>query len=148
MPETYSGKYTVVNKEKYKGNVHNVVYRSSWERSVMRWLDIVNGNVRWWNSEETIVPYVFNKRIHRYFLDFTICDTSNRIIIVEVKPKKQLDAPVKPTRTTKRYLRESLQYAVNQTKWKAATDYATRKGYSFEIWTEDVMKKMGIRIVT
>ena len=35
----YSGKYTVVNKEKYRGNPVEVVYRSHWEKLCFIWCD-------------------------------------------------------------------------------------------------------------
>ena len=36
---------------------------------------------------------------------------------------------------------------MNTSKWEYAIDYAHGRGWNFEIWTEDTLKAMGIRIV-
>ena len=147
---SYSGRYTVKNPKKYKGRVHEVVYRSLWERGVMTWLDVLNTkDVSWWNSEETVVPYVYNKKIHRYFIDFTICFTSGQIVLVEVKPNKETKEPSLPKsgRKTKKFIAEMVKYNINQTKWEAASKYAEKKGYVFQVWTENTLSSMGIRII-
>ncbi|CAH6634879.1 Head completion protein [Escherichia phage vB_Eco_TB34] len=36
---TYKGKYVPENKEKYKGDIRKITYRSSWERWIMQWLE-------------------------------------------------------------------------------------------------------------
>ena len=35
----YSGRYRVVNKQKYEGDYNAVSYRSLWERQVFKWCD-------------------------------------------------------------------------------------------------------------
>ena len=76
--KTYKGRYKPKNPEKYAGDVDNVVYRSGWERYVMKWcddsLDIVQ-----WMSEELVIPYICetDNRPHRYFMDFVIKYKSN-----------------------------------------------------------------------
>ena len=42
----YKGFYKVKNRNKYKGNPDNVIYRSSWELLVLKWLDN-NPSVIW-----------------------------------------------------------------------------------------------------
>ena len=69
----YSGRYKVVNVDKYKGDHTNVVYRSLWERHVFSWCDS-NPKVKKWSSEELIIPYYYDvdKKYHRYFPDLSL----------------------------------------------------------------------------
>ena len=53
---SYKGKYTIKNKSKYAGDSNKVVYRSLWERQAFRWCED-NPNIRFWNSEEVVIPY-------------------------------------------------------------------------------------------
>ena len=71
ITKTYKGFFKPKNPSKYKGNPDNIIYRSSWERQVMKWLD-ENTNVIEWQSEEVAVPYIspVDNRYHRYFPDF------------------------------------------------------------------------------
>ena len=61
--------------------------------------------------------------------------------LIEVKPKKQTKPPVKPKRQTKGYIREAYEYAKNQSKWKAATEYCLDRGWEFKVITE---KELGV----
>ena len=71
--ETYKGRYKVTNPKKYKGDLSEIVYRSSWELKFMRWCDF-NKSVLEWGSETTIIPYKspVDSKVHRYFVDFYI----------------------------------------------------------------------------
>ena len=46
----YSGKYKPLSPQKYKGNVSNIIYRSSWEKRFMIYCDktraVMNGVVK------------------------------------------------------------------------------------------------------
>ena len=91
---SYSGKFTPKNPQKYKGDPKNIIYRSSWEVKVMKYLDDHPG-VIWWGSEELVIPYwspVDNKK-HRYFPDFVAkIKQKNGMIktfVIEVKPEAQ-----------------------------------------------------------
>jgi hypothetical protein len=145
----YKGKYRVRNRDKYVGDADNVVYRSSWERAAIKWLDH-NPNIEYFAVEEIVVPYICetDRRVHRYFLDLWFKTTDGKTYIIEIKPKKETTPPKKPKRgSTRRYLSESLTYVKNQSKWKAATEFAKDKGWHFEIWTEDTLKGLGIKIL-
>ena len=67
--ETYKGRYRVANPKKYRGDIKEVVYRSSWELKFMKWCDY-NHNVLEWGSETTIIPYKspVDSKIHRYIV--------------------------------------------------------------------------------
>ena len=143
----YSGKYRPTNPRKYKGDPTNVIYRSLWERKFMQWCDL-NSNIMEWGSEEFFIPYrsPVDKRVHRYFPDFYIKVQENtgriKTYLIEVKPLKQTQKPKKPKRQTKSYLREVYEYAKNQAKWKAATEFCDDRMWEFKVMTE---KELGIK---
>lgn len=128
--------------EKYKGDVNNIVYRSGWEKRVMKWLD-TNINVTLWSSEEVVIPYrsPVDNRLHRYFVDFYVetlsKDGTKKVYLIEVKPAAQTQKPKSPKRQTKRYIQEVFTYGINQAKWDAARDYCNHKGWEFKILTEN-----------
>jgi len=144
---TYSGFFKPKNKNKYAGNPTNVIYRSLWERNVFRWCD-ENPQVLKWVSEEIVIPYYYplDKKYHRYFVDLKMT-TAAGTFLIEIKPKSQTVPPKKPSRQTQRYLTEAATYVKNQCKWKAAEEYAKDRGWEFHIWTEDVIRSMGIKIL-
>ena len=137
-----NGIYKPKHPEKYVGDVTNIVYRSSWEWKFMRWCDF-NPNVLKWQSEETIIPYICktDNKPHRYFVDFKLKvrtkDGSEKIYLVEVKPKSQTVPPVTPKRKTKSYNEAVMTYAKNISKWEYATKYCKERGYEFMLITEE-----------
>jgi len=138
----YRGKFTPRNPQKYEGDPTNIIYRSSWELRVMKYFDR-NENVLKWSSEETIVGYKspLDGQIHRYFVDFkfTVKDRQGNIItyLAEVKPKAQTKQPIPQKRKTKKYINEVHTWGVNQAKWEAARAYCKKRGWKFELITED-----------
>mgnify|MGYP003345805894 CR=1 FL=1 len=138
----YSGRFIPRNPQKYKGDHTNIIYRSSWELKVMKWLD-ENHQILQWGSEEIIIPYKspVDGRWHRYFPDFFVKvmqrDGQIKTTILEVKPKKQTVEPIKQQRKTKKYVTEVVTYGVNQAKWKYAEEYCLDRGWEFKIVTED-----------
>lgn len=139
---SYKGKYQLKNPSKYKGNPTLVIYRSLWERSYMKKLDL-NENILEWSSEEIALPYKspLDNRIHKYYPDFYVkerlSDGTIKKYIVEIKPKKQTKEPIVPKRKTKGYLYEVMEYAKNQAKWNSAREYCKDRGYEFKILTEE-----------
>jgi hypothetical protein len=139
----HQGKFHPRNPEKYKGDVNNIVYRSSWELKFMRYCDRKE-DILEWGSEEFFIPYFdpTTERVRRYFPDFymKIKESSGNIVryIVEVKPKKQT---IKPQRTVKKrnktYINEVLTYEKNKAKWKAAEQFCEDRLIKFMIITED-----------
>lgn len=141
----YKGKYTPKHPEKYKGDPTNIIWRSTWEVRVMKQLD-ENPNVLWWGSEELFIRYYspIDNKIHRYFPDFVVKvkkkDDTVMTYLIEVKPEAQTKPP-KQKKKTRRYLEESKTYIINQSKWKAATEFCKEHGWQFKILTE---KDLGI----
>jgi hypothetical protein len=142
---SYKGWFTPKHRNKYKGDSENVVYRSSWELRVMKWLD-ENPSVIWWASEELIIRYKspIDQKIHRYFPDFIVRlkqkNGTESTVVIEIKPQKQTVKP-EQKRKTKRYLQEAATYAVNQEKWRAADLFCKEHGWQFKVLTE---KDIGI----
>jgi hypothetical protein len=139
---SYKGKYQPSFPKKYKGDPTNIVYRSLWERTFMKYCD-TNENILEWFSEEIAVPYrsPIDNKIHRYFPDFYIkvkeSNGSIKKYIIEIKPKKQTLEPIPQKRKTKGYIYEVYEYAKNQAKWKAAEEWCADRGYEFKVLTED-----------
>ena len=108
----------------------------------MTWLD-KNPNIVSWASEEVAIPYLspVDGRWHRYFPDFIVKvknkDGKTKTMMLEVKPKKQTIQPEPQRRVTKRYITEVTTWGVNQSKWKAATEYCLDRGWEFKLITED-----------
>jgi len=138
----HKGKFTPINPQKYKGDPTNIIYRSSWEKRVMLWLD-KHSQVVSWSSEEVVVPYKSpaDGRFHRYFVDFYAQirgkDGKLNSYLLEIKPKKQATEPQIKSRITKQYINEVVTYAINQAKWKAATEFCKDRGWEFKVLTED-----------
>tara|TARA_B100000287_G_scaffold261920_2_gene246469 strand:+ start:59 stop:502 length:444 start_codon:yes stop_codon:yes gene_type:complete len=143
----YKGRYKIKNPKKYLGDANNVVYRSLWERNTFRWCEN-NPKVRAWNSEEVVIPYksTVDRKLHRYFVDLLIEMTDGRVFLVEIKPKSQT-VPPKKRKRTKKYVNEVLTYAKNNDKWEAANAFANHKGWKFQVWTEETLKNLGIKVL-
>ena len=141
----YKGKFSPRNPQKYKGDPTNIIYRSTWEVRVMKYLD-EHPNVIWWASEELPIPYLspIDKRKHRYFPDFIakIKKANGTVMayIIEVKPEKQTKPPTQK-RKTKTFIQEAMTYEVNKAKWYAAEEFCKDHGWQFLIFTE---KHLGI----
>lgn len=138
---SYKGRFTPKNPKKYNGDSNNIIYRSSWEFRVMKYLD-ENPNIIWWSSEELIIPYKspIDQKIHRYFPDF-VAKTQTRdgkvvTYVLEVKPLKQTQKPAQRKRKTQTYINEMVTYAVNQEKWRAADIFCREHGWQFKVLTE------------
>lgn len=144
----YKGKFTPKNKEKYMGDWSKIVYRSLWERNAFRWLDD-NPEIKGWNSEDVVIPYICGTdgRRHRYFIDLYFETVKGKKYLIEIKPKKETMPPKQPKRKTKRYINEQLTYVKNQSKWKAAREFALDNGIEFYVWHEDTLRSMGIKIL-
>ena len=147
MAESIKSKYKPSHPNKYQGDSSNIICRSSWERKFCRYCDL-NENIIQWCSEELIIPYIspVDKRVHRYYPDFIIRvkESTGQIktYVIEVKPKRQTQPPKKKSRVTKSYIYECKTYAVNQAKWKAATEFCEDRRINFKIITED---ELGIK---
>lgn len=137
---SYKGWFKPKNPKKYNGDPSNIIYRSSWELRVMKYLD-EHPSIMWWSSEELFIPYKspVDQKVHRYFPDFITkvkqSDGKERTLVIEVKPLKQTQKPVQK-RKTQKFLQEAATYAINQEKWRAADLFCKEHGWQFKIITE------------
>jgi hypothetical protein len=141
MRKTRKGSFKPKNPKKYVGNVSEITYRSGWELRLMREFD-KNPKITQWNSECVIIEYwnPVKKRPAKYYPDFMI-KIGNRVIIIEVKPHKETNHPVKAKKRSKtsekRYINECATYAINDSKWHAATKRCKELGIEWMIITEE-----------
>ena len=142
MSRAHHGKYTPKNPEKYRGDASHIEFRSSWERTFMKWCDMTE-SVKKWSSEEMCIVYhdpVKNKK-RRYFPDFIIQvvekDGLIRTHMIEVKPHAEVVGPdPNPKRKTKSWAYAVRMYVTNMAKWEAARKFCKKKGWEFKIVTE------------
>lgn len=137
------GRFHPKNPQKYKGDVRNIIYRSSWELKALRWCDR-NPNILEYGSEEFFIPYFdeTTKKVRRYFPDLFIKIKDNtgqiKTYVAEIKPKRQTIPPQKtPKKKEKTYLNEMITYQKNKSKWKYAEEWCKDRGLIFMILTED-----------
>ena len=138
-----TGRFRPTHPEKYAGNPANIVYRSSLEWKTMVYLD-KDPNILKWSSEERWIPYIspVDGKVHRYFPDLILTIKNGQgiieTLITEIKPASQCRAPIRKTKkVTQGLINEQMTWGVNQAKWQAAKEYAERRGWRFEILTDD-----------
>lgn len=124
-----------------------IYYRSSYEERMFNWCDM-NKNIVKWGSELIEIPYVYDydpDKLHRYYPDVYIelIDTNGNLkkYLIEVKPKKQTEKPIKPKRKTNKaimnYNNRVKEYIKNLNKWKYASIFCEGKNWEFKLVTEN-----------
>ena len=151
MPSKYQnykqGVFNVQHKIKYVGT-YPVLYRSSLELKFMRFCDN-SSNVVKWSSESNIIPYQnpLDGKIHKYFCDNMIIlkDVKNKehTFLIEIKPKRKTQPPTESRhKSSTTIIREKTDWIKNSAKWRAAEQYAAKKGIKFIILTEEDLTKL------
>lgn len=136
-----TGIFKPKNPEKYKGNIENITFRSSWELKVMKYLD-EHPSIVWWSSEELAISYKspIDNKMHKYYPDFVFESKARngrkKVHMWEIKPQYQTMKPKMPKRKTKTYLKEMITYTVNQAKWEAADIFCQKHNWVFSIINE------------
>lgn len=131
----FRARFIPKNPHKYVGDVDDIWARSSWEVTVMKWLDSRDAVIRW-GSEEIIIPYLSpeDNKVHRYFPDFFVeYVDENGIVkkeVLEVKPRHETDEKYAKHDRSKKAL------AVNEAKWKAASIWCEQRNMNFRVLTE------------
>lgn len=131
----FRARFIPKNPQKYVGDVNDIWARSSWEVTVMKWLDSRDAVIRW-GSEEIIIPYLSpeDNRVHRYFPDFFMeyVDENGEVKkeVLEVKPRHETDEKYAKHERSKKAL------AVNEAKWKAAAIWCEQRNMNFRVLTE------------
>ena len=94
-----SGLFVPLNPEKYIGDVHNIICRSSWEFRFCKYCD-TNERIAKWSSEPLVIPYYnpLDKKDHKYNVDFYMKviqdDGDEKEWIIEIKPEIQHKKPL------------------------------------------------------
>ena len=145
---SYKGRYKLKNPKKYAGDPDKITYRSLWEKNTFRWCEN-NPKVKLWNSEGVVVPYKssVDGKVHRYFVDLLVQMEDKKTYLIEIKPKSQTVPPKKRSRRTKKFIREMATFAVNRDKWEAANKFAEHNGWKFQVWTEETLKNLNIKVL-
>jgi hypothetical protein len=139
MAKYKQGRYYVKNKEKYKGDITNIWFRSSWEQKVFLYCDM-QPSVLEWSSEEVVIPYFWevDQKVHRYYPDvyMKIKNRDGEIIkyLIEIKPIK--DTVIKESKRMEDYVNNVLVVSKNKSKWEAAEKFCKEKGMIFKVLTE------------
>lgn len=129
------GTFIPKNPEKLIGK-QNVNFRSSWEHTVMNFLDN-HPSVIQWASESIAINYInpLTGKRSQYIPDFLIiyqdAQGKKRHEVVEVKPRSQAIMEHAKSRQDK------AAQIVNMAKWAAAMAFCKQNGMTFRILTED-----------
>ena len=143
-----SGKYVPKNPQKYLGDIHNIIYRSSWELRFSTYCD-VNDNIIKWSSEPLKIPYwnPIDKKEHIYNPDYYVktkkLDGTEEDWIIEIKPAAQYKKDKKPVlegRLTDKRINSHNQrmeeWIINRAKYDSAMRYAKANNYKFGVVDE------------
>ena len=135
-------KYIMVENDQNQGKI---IYRSSWERQFMSWLDLTTSVIKW-NSEGVYVPYIkpTDNREHKYYIDFYFEAKNTKggttRYLIEIKPYAETQPPILPKRKTEKSMQNHqkriVTYQVNQAKWESAREFARQNKVEFKIITE------------
>lgn len=143
------GYFPITESLKYLGT-GPVIYRSSWEKKFCLYCER-NPEIQHWSSEPISIRYfnIMDNNYHTYFPDYLVKLMSGKTILVEIKPKAQLQKPTEPKKKTQKAI-ESYKWSYNTwltnlSKAKAAKEYATSRGWDFMYVTEDFFQAKNIQ---
>lgn len=151
MYNSYQGWYQLLNPTKFIKPLDehmksfkdgHVNYKSRLELKAIKYADF-NKHIAKWSLEPFHIKYVkpTDGKVHRYFVDLFFEFSTGDKFLVEIKSKGETKPPRKPVKKTVKalnnYQRALQTYAVNESKWKAAREFAEEQGMKFIILTED-----------
>jgi hypothetical protein len=113
-----------------------IIYRSSYERKFIAWLEN-NEQVKNWGSECIRIPYLYiDGKMHSYYPDYFVEMVDGTKMVVEIKPSSQTKRPVNENTWVGK------EYRKNMCKWKATMEFCQAKGYKFKILTEKTINML------
>lgn len=132
------GKFIPININKYKGNIHQILYRSSWELHYMKQLDN-DTDVIEWSNEELSIQYYDNRDgyFRNYIPDFLI-KRHDCTEMIEIKPYLQTIPPISGGKESHW---PNNTWRLNDLKWKEAKIYCDKLGWKFSLLTEHELFK-------
>jgi hypothetical protein len=149
-----SGLYRVKNPRKYIGDIDNIICRSSWEYRFCMYCDTTEDIVKWSSEHESLCVDYYNpidNKMHKYWVDYYV--KIKRVDyfeewMLEVKPQREYHKDKKPilegnesAKKLATYNRELKIWIINQAKFKAAQDFAKKRGIKFGVVDEDFLFK-------
>lgn len=153
MGKPSKGKFTPSNSAKYLGDPLKIVYRSSWELTLMLYLD-KSPNVIGWMSEGIPtnhvhhgingIPYPnpFTRRWTFYVPDFFVISVDangkKNQEVIEVKPFEEVPPAMTGFTGKVSKLKEARQI-LNAAKYAEAMKWCATRGYNFRVMTEKDM---------
>jgi hypothetical protein len=154
MGKPDKGQFYPKNPTKYLGgNINEIIYRSSWEHTAMRFFD-EHPNVIGWMSEAlpsnhvkkglSGIPYEnpFTKRWSFYIPDFFVIymdkHGKQHAEVIEVKPLDEVPPAISGFRGKVSRLKQGRQI-INAAKYEAALKYCAKHGFFFRLCTEKDM---------
>ena len=113
-----------------------IIYRSSYEKKFIIWLE-QNNMVKYWGSECFKIPYMMpDGSQHSYYPDYFVELVNGEKWVVEIKPYNQTQKPVNENCWVAK------EYVKNMCKWKEAKQFCGNKGFKFHIFTEKTIEKL------
>ena len=114
-----------------------IIYRSSYEKDFIYWLEH-SQNVHRWGSECLGIKYinVLDQKEHTYYPDYVVEMVNGDLIIIEIKPKNQT---IKPKNLN---CYAGHEWIRNMCKWKATKQYCESRGLQFKILTEETISRL------
>ena len=113
-----------------------IIFRSSYERKFVAWLESCN-SVAKWSSENVSIPYLWaDGKVHRYYPDYYVEMVNGDRLLIEIKPYNQTH---QPSNINEYNLRE---WSKNKSKWEAAKAFCEKNNMKFQIITEKTINKL------
>lgn len=114
-----------------------IIYRSSYEKKFIIWLEN-SPHVQRWASECIEIDYfsTLDSKTHRYYPDYFVEMVDGTKMIVEIKPLNQTKPPVNENCWA------AHEYERNLCKWKATKAWCDARGIKFKILTEKTIEKL------
>jgi hypothetical protein len=167
--KTKQGYAIISNPEKYIGDPAQIIYRSTWEYSFIKYCDSASSVLRW-SSEPIAVKYFdkVSKLVEcqkygldpnnptnwiqkNYYIDFWCVvdkgDGTVKKMFIEIKPSNKLIKPTPPPENAspgaqKKFNILAKEYLVNEEKFKAMKKYAESCGAEFHVFTEKTLQNI------
>jgi hypothetical protein len=113
-----------------------IVYRSSYEKKFIQWLER-SDKVLHWGSECICIPYTgADGKPHHYYPDYVVEFVNGNKCLIEIKPYA---LTLKPDPRCEWAMEE---YKKNVLKWLAADEFCKRNGLSFKVITEHTIGRL------
>lgn len=130
-----TGRYFPLHPEKYIAENKVIIFKSQLEQRFMLYLD-KSPHVVAWTYEPHPIKYfdITTNKTRKYYIDFVVVlkGNPNKTCFCEVKCKKET---VKPKNI--KNIQANMLWLKNQSKWKAAEQYCSARGFEFKLITED-----------